>query len=163
MPEVGAELERAVTEFRGLNRRRLFGVPPLDVAELERWSELREALEATFDGTGASAGSRREHLRMPTHLRVEFHSGRALREALLTNISEGGLFIAIGRPLEVGTPLQLRIHAELLPPLAIAARVVWSRTDGDDEPPGMGVRFEGVADDVRRHLDRVLQRVAEDL
>ena len=158
------ELERSVAEFRNLNRRRLFGTPPLDVAELERWSELRETLGAAFEGPHATGRDQREHLRLPSHLRVGFENGDELREAFLENISDGGLFIGTQRPLAKGAPLRLRIVADALPPVEVSGRVVWSReTSRPAAPAGMGVEFEAVDDATRELLDCLIAWVARRL
>ncbi|NNL65905.1 MAG: TIGR02266 family protein [Myxococcales bacterium] len=158
------ELERSVAEFRNLNRRRLFGTPPLDVAELERWGELRESLGAAFEGKRATSAEQREHLRLPSHLKVVFENGDELREAFLENISEGGLFIRTQRPLCKGAPLRLRIVADALPPLEVSGRVVWSRElERTDAPAGMGVEFEGVDEAARELLDRLIEWVTRRL
>ena len=101
-----------VNEFMTLNRRRLFGSPPLGVDDLDRWQDLRQTLEHRLgnrlDGL-LSVVERRAHFRFPTHLEVRFESGEDLRSACLENLSEGGMFIASERPLAAGTPLQLSI------------------------------------------------------
>lgn len=166
MPDVTSALENSLAEFRMLNRRRLFGMPPLEVAELERWGELRDALEAEFHGPRTATHGRREHLRMPSHLKVVFRSGADLREAMLSNISEGGIFIATRRPLAEGTPLHLRILADPLPALEVDGRVTWVReldAEAAGGEIGMGVRFEPVEGAAREHLDRVLDQVAKSL
>ena len=66
-------MEANLNEFSTLNRRRLFGAPPLDVADLERWGELRSALEEHYGDqleSVLSAVERRSHFRFPTHLQV---------------------------------------------------------------------------------------------
>ncbi len=154
-------VELWISEYRNLNRRRLFGAPPLEVGELERWAELRSRLTDHFgEGMdGGAAAERREHLRLPTHLKVVFASGDALREAWLENISEGGIFIQTARPLDTGSPLRLVIIAEAGPPLEIAGRVAWVRPSADGAA-GMGVRFEDVDAEQRDALDALLDVVA---
>jgi len=128
--------------------------------ELERWSELRQRLAGHFgSGVVPSVRDRREHLRLPTHLRVVFAGGDALRTAWLENISEGGIFVATSRPLDVDTPLWLAIAAEPRPVLEIAGRVAWVRGPRAPGGPGMGVRFEEVSRDQHRRLEALLAGV----
>ena len=63
--------DELVNEFVNLNRRRLFGGPPLVVEELERWQWLRQTLEQHFGGRLRGileTVERRAHFRFPTHL-----------------------------------------------------------------------------------------------
>ena len=87
------DLPALVAEFVPLNRRRVRGNPPLSVAELERWTELRELLEYEFGTANPPlAGTRRRALRVPTHLKVRT-SGRGDAVSNLRDVSEGGAFI----------------------------------------------------------------------
>ncbi len=156
------QVRQSIHEFRYLNRRRLFGSPPLAVSELERWGELRDLLGAHFGLVGdAEARDQRQHLRIPTHLKVVFESDSELREAVLTNISEGGLFIATERPLDVASPLQLMIDAGACHgTISVRARVVWRRSAASGEAAGMGLRFEDLDDRQRASVDRLIESVA---
>lgn len=161
---MSAELQRALDEFRSLNRRRLFGTPPLEVAELERWGELRERLGEAFAGDGSASREQRESLRLPTHLKVVFETGDELREAFLENISEGGIFIVTARPLVEGTPVRLRIVADGLSVFEAPGRVRWTRARGDEiHRAGMGIEFEQLSDETREQLDSLLAQVVRAL
>jgi hypothetical protein len=112
------DLPAIVAEFVPLNRRRVHGNPPLSVAELERWTELRELLEYEFGSASPPlAGSRRCQLRVPTHLKVRTsNSGGAVSN--LRNVSEAGAFIETSAILAPGTRLELEIDpGEGEPPL----------------------------------------------
>jgi uncharacterized protein (TIGR02266 family) len=155
--------DEMVNEFVALNRRRLYGAPPLGVAELERWQTLRQTLEQRlgerFEGLLAIV-ERRAHFRFPTHLEVRFASGDELRSACLENISEGGIFVATTRPLPAGTPLRLWIsvpdgRAEM------AGRVAWVRPkDSSAGPAGMGIRFADLSDEQRDQIAQVVSRTS---
>ncbi len=149
-----------VAEFAALNRRRLFGSPPLNVEELERWAQLRDSLEARFGvEEGPQEGSdRRIQFRIPTHLEVRFESGAALQSAYLSNISTGGLFIATDAPLEPGTPIALSLSAGD-DRLQLQGTVAWiGRARENEGPEGMGVRFEQLTPDQRRMIRAILDR-----
>jgi len=150
-----------VSEFVELNRRRLFGAPPLVVAELERWQCLREALERRLgdrlQGLLATV-ERRAHFRFPTHLEVRFQSGDERVTACLANLSEGGMFIATERPLAAGAPLRLFIR---LPDgtFETKGRVAWARgTTSADGAAGMGVRFEDLTPEQREQIADLVAR-----
>jgi uncharacterized protein (TIGR02266 family) len=156
-------IDELVNEFVALNRRRLFGTPPLALVELERWQALRQALEQRlgddFQGLLAVV-ERRAHFRFPTHLEVRFASGDELRSACLENISEGGIFVATRRPLPAGTPLRLWIA---VPDgrVEMAGRVAWVRpNDSSAGPAGMGIRFADLSDEQRDEIAQVVVRMS---
>jgi uncharacterized protein (TIGR02266 family) len=135
-----------VQEFLPLNRRRTRGDPPLTIAELERWMELRWRLEHALAGKTPiddQDGPMRRTLRVPTHLKVRFTRGSTIDISSTQEISEGGLFLITRRPLAPGTPLHLEINAgDLDAPIEVEGTVTWvrSRDDGSG-PTGMGIRF----------------------
>jgi uncharacterized protein (TIGR02266 family) len=150
-----------VDEFVHLNRRRVFGAPPLAVPELERWQTLRETLEQRLGDRLQcllATVERRAHFRFATHLEVRFETGDELRTACLGNISEGGIFVATERPLPAGTALHLWISA---PEGAVkmAGRVAWARpASSPNGPAGMGVRFEDLSLEQRERIADVVSR-----
>jgi len=151
-------------EFVQLNRRRLFGGPPLSVRELERWQGLRAELqERVGDRLGSLLASveRRSHLRFRTHLEVRFGTGDALRRAVLTNISHGGIFVATRQPLSEDTPLALTICAPE-GSVELSGRVAWVREKGtEDGEAGMGVRFEDVDALQQARIATIVARLAQ--
>jgi uncharacterized protein (TIGR02266 family) len=154
------DLPALVAEFLPLNRRRVRGNPPLSVAELERWMELRELLEYEFGAANPPlAGSRRRQLRVPTHLKVRT-SGSGDAVSSLRDISEGGAFIETSEMLDPGTPLKLEIDpGEGEPPLRLDAVVKWSREIGNmDGPAGAGVEFENIEDGDFAALEGIVDR-----
>ncbi|NNL65904.1 MAG: TIGR02266 family protein [Myxococcales bacterium] len=154
-----------VNEFMTLNRRRLFGSPPLGVDDLDRWQDLRQTLEQRLgdrmDGLLAIV-ERRAHFRFPTHLEVRFEDDDGQRSACLENLSEGGMFLAAERPLAAGTPLKLSIP---LPAgtLRIRGRVAWIRSiQSRTGPAGMGIRFEDPSDAQREQIAGVVAWISHE-
>ncbi|MEN8182856.1 MAG: PilZ domain-containing protein [Myxococcota bacterium] len=136
--------ERAnrVQEFVALDRRRAAGDPPLDLGELSRWQELREALERELGTLPGPAGSQRESLRVPTHLKVQVSFGAAQRLLAVYNLSQGGVFLEAERPLEVGAQVCIAFAASAGSPVELEGRVVWTRAESDGRgPAGMGVQL----------------------
>ncbi len=77
------------------------------------------------------------------------------------NVSTGGMFIRTRNPHPVGAVFEFRFHlGDNQPLLAGKAQVAWirRRSQGADEPSGMGVRFVELADESRR---QIAQLVAE--
>jgi len=144
----GSGLSGLVAEYVPLNRRRSRGGPPLSVAELERWTELREFLEYHFGSANPPlGGSRRRLLRVPTQRKVRT-SIEGAEVAGLRDLSEAGAFIECARPPDPETPLRLEIDpGGGAAPLQLAAVVRWVRElPNMDGPAGMGVEFSGVED-----------------
>jgi uncharacterized protein (TIGR02266 family) len=159
-----AALPTLVAEFVPLNRRRVRGDPPLAVAELERWMELRELLEYTFgSGNPPLAGSRRRQLRVPSHLKVRTR-GRGDSVANLHDISAGGAFIETSEVLDPGTPLKLEIDpGDGEASLQLDAMVRWGRDIANmDGPAGVGVEFQDIDDDVFDAIERLVERALGD-
>jgi len=98
----------------------------------------------------------RASLRVPVRLRVEFPSVQSLRGQVMTNISRGGLFVAIANPLAIGTRVTLQLHIETTGErLELPAEVV-SQNVGphfEAEPQGMGLRFLDMDPTVREKLE----------
>jgi uncharacterized protein (TIGR02266 family) len=136
-----------VEEFLPLNRRRTRGDPPLTIAELERWMELRWRLEhalAENPPTGDHGRPTRRTLRVPTHLKVRATRGSTIEISSSRDLSEGGLFLVTRRPLAPGTPLHLEIEGrDRGVPIELEGTVAWVRgTDDENGPAGMGIRFD---------------------
>jgi len=140
------EPSELVEEFLPLNRRRTRGDPPLTIAELERWMELRWRLEHALAGKSPlddQGRPMRRTLRVPTHLKVRFTRGSTIDISSTQEISEGGVFLMTRRPLAPGTPLHLEIQDRNLgAPIEVEGTVAWvRRTDDESGPAGMGIRF----------------------
>ena len=135
-------MKALVDSFVPLNRRRALGHPPLSIPELETWSRLRDELERIVGEGPGNAGQQRRSLRVPVHLKVTVGGPGADLVGRVIELSEGGLFIATGRPLPSGTPLYLEITDDGGALLHVEAEVRWVRPKLDVAgPTGMGIRF----------------------
>jgi len=136
-----------VQEFVALDRRRAGGNPPLELAELTRWQELRDQLEQALGSPPGDAGNRRETLRVRTHLKVQVSFGTAQRLLGVYNLSEGGVFLETERPLEVGEQVCIAFVAPGRSAVELEGRVAWVRSTPDDwGPAGMGVELAPLSD-----------------
>ena len=154
-----------VAEFVPLNRRRTRGDPPLTVQELERWMLLREMLEHAFGNDRTQIGaSKRQQLRVPTHLRIGYAAG-SRSEGSARNLSEGGCFIETKEMLEPGTPLELEIDAGGGgAPIRTQAEVAWTRELANASgPAGMGIRFHDPAPEIRTAIERLFEGMLSEL
>ncbi|HZO10250.1 MAG TPA: TIGR02266 family protein [Myxococcota bacterium] len=146
-------------EFVFLDRRRAHG--PLSPSEFTRWTLLKRLLGRELQGAHAdSRADQRDSLRVPAQLRVSFGSLGELGEALITNLSRGGLFVATSHPLEIGT--RVTLHVQLAgeeKDLEVVADVVSQNLGPRGTPQrGLGFRFAEVEGELRKRLDALYER-----
>jgi type IV pilus assembly protein PilZ len=102
--------------------------------------------------------SDREHQRMPFAVPVEFRTASSFLVAYSLNLSRGGLFLETDRPLEPGSPITVQLLVPSHGTVALAGRVSWRRDVADSAgPPGVGVEFNGVGDDLGVLIDRLVR------
>jgi hypothetical protein len=160
VPEPAFDVSAQVQEFAPLNRRRMRGQPALDLAESERWLELREQLEYAFGSASPPlAGSQRRTVRVPARVKVHL-AGSAESLATLRNLSEHGAFIELEQPLTPDSTLSLEIEAGSGGPVVnVEACVKWSREIANmDGPAGMGVEFTAIEDSDADVLAAIVDR-----
>lgn len=165
------DIEFGLQEFAELDCRRLFGSPALEVSEVEHWLELRARLELHLARESAIAApdvalemvapdDRREFIRLPTHIVIHFSEPMNFTPQVARDVSQGGLFIATRRPLEVDSKVHLQLEHGVTT-LAVSGTVAWARSeDGPEGAAGMGIRFGDLDFDARRALSRFVQDLA---
>lgn len=103
---------------------------------------------------------RRRSPRSPLVVRVAYSTVDALFSEFSRNINEGGLFIETETPPPTDTRVSLQFQ---LPgcdePIQARGRVAWVRPASDEGPAGMGVEFEQLGSDARRHIDSLVRRL----
>ncbi len=158
----GLDVRGFLAEFADLNRRRVFGSPALEVHEVERWLELRERLEHHFDAGPCDGVERRDHMRLRTHIRIDFGSRGELRTGSVKNISQGGLFVATERPLPRHSEVMLVLERPWSgEPLEVRGVVSWSSEDGGPVThAGMGIEFCESGRAQREAIGRLVQLAA---
>ena len=98
---------------------------------------------------------RREHIRAPIELKVEYKKLNTFFADYTKNISKGGTFIKTDRPLPVGTEFLFRLFIPKQDkPFEIRGEVVWLNEEGNITHPeveemGMGIRYVYSDDDQR--------------
>jgi uncharacterized protein (TIGR02266 family) len=133
----------------------------LSAAELARWGELKQRLNATFSPPERPEHEeRRDSVRVPVRLRMHFETAGQLRRCLLTNLSRGGVFVSTASPPPIGTQLVLRIDvAEGGIQIEVAGEVVSTNVGPDltTRQQGMGVRFVDPSPAAQAALDRLYE------
>ena len=94
-----------------------------------------------------SGAERREYIRAPIELKVEYKKMNTFFADYTKNISKGGTFIKTDKPLPVGTEFLFRLAIPMLKePVEIRGVVVWINEQDNLAHPeveelGMGIRF----------------------
>jgi uncharacterized protein (TIGR02266 family) len=113
----------------------------LSPAEHERWLDLKEQLGSKLM---PSERERRVHHRAPTRINTSFEIPEAFQEAIISNISHGGVFVSTTHPPDIGTKLTLNLRIEStgvrldLPCLVVSQNV---GANFSTDRLGMGLRF----------------------
>jgi uncharacterized protein (TIGR02266 family) len=96
----------------------------------------------------ADTAPRREHSRFHVDLDVTVGSDHNFYAGFAENLSAGGVFIATHKLKPVGSRIELTINLPDGVQLRATGDVRWIRVfnEQSDTPPGMGVRFNGLAD-----------------
>lgn len=103
---------------------------------------------------------RRKSPRTPLVVRVSYSTVDAFFSEFASNVNEGGLFIETETPPPLDTRVTLHFQ---LPgseePLFAEGRVAGCRAPGGDEPPGIGVEFEGLSLAARARINELVRRL----
>ena len=109
----------------------------------------------------------RQTKRTPVTLKIKFKSETLAQfiERYAVDVSQGGIFIRTKEPLPAGTPMRFEFQLKDASPLiAGEGTVVWTRENDPTRPgvaPGMGVRFDRLADGSQEILDKILAEKAK--
>ncbi len=109
----------------------------------------------------------RQGKRTPVTLKIKFKSETLEQfiERYAVDVSQGGIFIRTKEPLAVGTQMRFEFQLRDASPLiAGEGTVVWTRENDPSRPaiaPGMGVRFDRLAEGSQAILERILAEKAK--
>lgn len=105
--------------------------------------------------------------RTPVTLKIKFKSETLEQfiERYAVDVSQGGIFIRTKEPLAVGTQMKFEFQLRDASPLIGGeGTVVWTRENDPSRPaiaPGMGVRFDRLAEGSQSVLERILAEKAK--
>jgi uncharacterized protein (TIGR02266 family) len=111
-------------------------------------AELRDEATILSVAPMSDAEHRREHSRFHVDLDVTVGSDHNFYAGFAENLSAGGVFIATHKLKPVGSKIELAINLPDGVQIRAAGEVRWIRVfnEQSDTPPGMGVRFNDLAD-----------------
>jgi hypothetical protein len=98
----------------------------------------------------------------PLVIRTEVNYGHTTQSGYLTNLSEGGAFLAMDELVPIGHKLQLRITLPWnLGGVSAEAQVIWRTYEAGPRahrlPSGLGLSFIELSDEGRERLRRYMQ------
>ena len=150
-------------EYMRLERRRAAGLSP---EEFKRWETLRRSLDRVVGPLDSrSSSEKRATPRVPTSLKVSFENLREMGEVLMSNLSRGGVFVAIDPPPPIGTELKLRIQIvdpprELVLGGEVASLHVGPRFEVNNR--GIGIRFVNLSREDQALVDELYEEQVEE-
>jgi uncharacterized protein (TIGR02266 family) len=101
--------------------------------------------------------SEREHQRIPYAVEVEFRTASSFLVAYSVNLSRGGIFLETEAEVPIGYSVALKLAVPGSGPVALSGQVAWRRgRDSVDGPPGLGVEFVALADELGGIIDRLV-------
>jgi type IV pilus assembly protein PilZ len=115
------------------------------------------------------SSDRRQQLRAPIELRVEYQRLNRFFYDYTKNISMGGTFVKTNKPLDVGTRFIFKLKIPTLPePLQLLGEVHWILHEGEvregegphgSDEPGMGIRFIYDSEEQRGEVEREVEKL----
>lgn len=129
----------------------------LSVVEHERWATLKAVLDERVgrESDAPPNRTRRSAKRVQTRINCSFSANEGSCDAVVSNLSTGGVFIRTDWPLPVDTLVQLGIRLEdTNREISVRGRVVSNHVNpsGDTAERGMGVRFMQVTPEALEQL-----------
>jgi len=119
-------------------------VPPSDEDEV-KWSDRRNAERHSIT------------------LRVDYKRMNTFFADYAKNISKGGTFIRTNKPLDIGTEFVFVLSIPDQPDqLQLRGKVVWTVDEAqasEDQPSGMGIRFNFTDEAQREELERFVNKL----
>jgi Tfp pilus assembly protein PilZ len=109
---------------------------------------------------------KRVHPRLsPLVIKTAYTAGGQGGEGYLTNVSEGGAFLAVDHPPPIGSEVEIRaVLPWRLGELRAVARVAWRSPGGGEgraRLSGAGLAFASMDAQSRKHLDAYLKKFSE--
>ena len=107
-----------------------------------------------------SGEDRRRHDRVPLKIPVDYTSVDAFFTEFSANINEGGMFVEMEEPPELGTVVQLQFK---LPggenDVQVEGRIAWTSDGKDENAAGVGIEFQNLPPEVCETINGVVRRL----
>lgn len=102
----------------------------------------------------------RKHVRAAIALKVKYRTAGSFLVSYSINLSRGGLFFESAQTYPIGTALTLKLGVPgVADEIETPAKVVWVRKEHSaDGPPGVGVAFEGLDQQIGAQIDEIVRQ-----
>ncbi len=106
---------------------------------------------------------KRDSLRFPIELQVEYKRLNTFFADYTRNISKGGTFIKTHKPLDIGTEFLFKLFIPTLDePIVLSGKVQWVVKPGEEkegEAPGMGIMFTYKNPNEKKNIEHTVERL----
>lgn len=149
-------ISNIIDAFIQIDEKRLAQGGELSPGDYAYWISLKHFIEEYIEKSKKgdfSAFERRNSIRVPSFLRIEYKTTEQFNHAYLSNFSEGGVSIECNFPINTGTELSLNIYLnddEIIP---VEGRVVWlSQQQGKENRWRVGIKFINVSKEIKQKI-----------
>ena len=114
--------------------------------------------------TSAQASTPREHMRYQVDIHVDCSTRDMFVANRVTNISNGGLFIATNKPLPLYSEVLLKLTLDETTMIEARGKVIWNYDIPKNDArivPGSGIKFLDLSPEHRARLEDYLNRLDE--
>lgn len=118
---------------------------------------MRDGKPFLRDAVASSHHERRKHYRLHFELSVELLEDHRRHHARTVDISEGGVFVATGAPIKVGSEIRMGLRLESSH-IVVIGRVAWQRVSPEGRHEGVGIEFHSLSPHARWVLRNFIAR-----
>lgn len=145
-----------VEAFVKIDEKRLKQDGELSATDFAYWVSLKDFIEMHFEKVKSGDKTileRRNSIRIPAYLRVDFQSEEQFHRVYLSNFGEGGIAIESEVPLNVGSVITMKIYLHEKDHVQVSGRVVWfSQQPGKAGRWRIGIKFINLTKELKQKL-----------
>ncbi len=113
------------------------------------------------DDTISFSEDRRQHIRYPVNINVNYRHGDTFLFSKTSNVSELGIFLVSNAPFSKGTELSLEFQTPgAVPSLHVRGKVMWVESGKDGSESGMGIQFMDLTPETRAYIRQLIRTMA---
>ena len=122
-----------------------------------------EDLRVHIEKSDMQSGQRRRHPRVPWRRKVAVTYAGTSYELSSEDLSAGGMYLCTTEPFPVGSSLRIALSLDNEKPIYVTGTVVFAKSSAgapSKNPPGMGIKFKGLADEEQKMLREYVERLS---
>jgi len=156
-----------INAFIKIDEKRIKQNGELFPTDYAYWVSLKDFIETHFDKIKCGDKSileRRNSIRIPVYLRVDFQSKEQFGRAYISNLGEGGVSIESEFPLNTGSVVLIKIYLNNKSQLEVKGRVVWlSQETGKPGHWRLGIKFVNLTKDLKQKLSEFVYSTLQEI